>query len=71
MLDVTCQYDDGGFDKDEQGWVTNATAITQQGERVTVRRWGDRNGLDPYEHSVTARLRPTPSNSSARRCGCW
>lgn len=56
MLDVTCQYDDGGFDKDEQGWVTNATAVTQQGERVTVRRWGDRNGLDPYEHSVTARL---------------
>lgn len=55
-LDVTCHYDDGCFDKDEQGWVTNATAVTQQGDVVTVRRWGDRNGLDPYEHSVTARL---------------
>lgn len=55
-IDVTCSYDDGMFDKDEQGWVTNATSVTQQGDVVTIRRWGDRNGLDPYDQSTTARI---------------
>lgn len=56
LIDVTCSYDDGGFDKDEQGWVTNATSVTQQGDVVTIRQWGDRNGLDPYERVRQARI---------------
>ncbi len=55
-IDVTCSYDDGSFDKDEQGWVTNATSVTQTGDLVTIRRWGDRNGLDPYEQTTHARI---------------
>lgn len=55
-IDVTCSYDDGGFDKDEQGWVTNATSVSQQGDVVTIRQWGDRNGLDPYERVRQARI---------------
>jgi hypothetical protein len=47
--DVTASYDDGYFDKDEQGWCSHNVAITQDGVHVRVHRWGDDNGLRPHE----------------------
>lgn len=46
-----CDYDEGYFDKDEQGWVTARVAVTSDPQTGAVRvcRSGDRNGLDPYE----------------------
>ncbi|MDP1825592.1 MAG: hypothetical protein Q8L48_20195 [Archangium sp.] len=49
-MDLSCSYDDGYFDKDEQGWVTNGTAVSTLADgTIRIRRWGDRNGLDPYD----------------------
>lgn len=56
-MDLSCSYDDGYFDKDEQGWVTNGVAVsTLPDGTIRVRRWGDRNGLDPYEQVTTTRI---------------
>ncbi|MFO0593693.1 MAG: hypothetical protein U0228_00240 [Myxococcaceae bacterium] len=56
--DLNAEYDEGYFDKDEQGWVADRTSIRcnpQTGE-VTVRQWGDRNGLDPYDRTFDTRI---------------
>jgi hypothetical protein len=47
--DVTARYDEGSFDKDEQGWCSHNVELTQQGRRVSMREWGDRNGRDPFD----------------------
>lgn len=53
-----CDYDDGYFDKDEQGWVTARVAVTSDPQTGAVRvcRSGDRNGLDPYEVVTQTRV---------------
>ena len=44
--DVTTYYEqDGYFDKDEQGWCATLIAISQEGARVSIRRWHDANGI--------------------------
>jgi hypothetical protein len=50
--DVRCEYDDGYFDKDEQGWCSRWTRVSQEGPEVTVRRWGDDNGIRGYDEAV-------------------
>ncbi len=50
--DLTASYDDGYFDKDEQGWCARNVELTQLGERVMVRRWGDDNGLRVYDERL-------------------
>lgn len=55
---LACSYDDGYFDKDEQGWVAARTEVSSDvttGE-VTLRHSGDRNGLDPYDRVTTTRI---------------
>lgn len=47
--DVSCEYDEGYFDKDEQGWCARCCRVTQEGPEVTLRAWGDDNGARPYE----------------------
>lgn len=49
--DVTCEYDDGYFDKDEQGWCARWTRISQDGAAVTLRQWGDDNGVRGYDET--------------------
>lgn len=54
--DVRCDYDDGSFDKDEQGWCARCTRIEQDGARVTLREWGDDNGLRAYDRTRTGEI---------------
>ncbi|MCB9570912.1 MAG: hypothetical protein H6709_02350 [Kofleriaceae bacterium] len=51
--ELTVEYDDGYFDKDEQGWCARRVAITQDGDRVIVRAWGDDNGARPYDRRTS------------------
>lgn len=56
-MELSCSYDDGYFDKDEQGWVTNGTGVSTLADgTIRIRRWGDRNGLDPYEQLTETRV---------------
>lgn len=56
LPDVTAGYDDGYFDKDEQGWCARNVAIEQDGARVVVRRWGDDNGLRAYDEQLEGEI---------------
>ena len=55
---LSCSYDDGDFDKDEQGWVASRTAVSSNVETgaVTIRHSGDRNGLDPYDTVIETNI---------------
>lgn len=48
-MTLNLTYDAGYFDKDEQGWCSRNVAISQEGNAVTVREWGDDNGARPYD----------------------
>lgn len=53
---LNTEYDEGYFDKDEQGWVTNKTMVIMNSAGVVkVRRWGDANGRDPYDTTTETR----------------
>lgn len=52
-LDLSAEYDDGSFDKDEQGWCSRWTRVSQEGDLVIVRQWGDDNGARPYDSTRT------------------
>ncbi len=52
-----CDYDEGYFDKDVQGWVSAHVCVQQrEGDLVRIRRWGDRSGADSYDRSIEARV---------------
>lgn len=55
---LACAYDDGSFDKDEQGWCAARTEVSSDVDtgEVTVRQAGDRNGLDPYDTTTKTRI---------------
>lgn len=55
---LSCSYDDGSFDKDEQGWVASRTDVSSNVETgaVTIRLSGDRNGLDAYDVVTETRI---------------
>jgi len=55
-VDLNADYDEGYFDKDEQGWCSHRVTITSDGERVTIRRSGDDNGARPYDETVEGRV---------------
>ena len=49
---IFANYDDGYFDKDEQGWCARCHQISEAGGIITVRQWGDDNGLRPYDETA-------------------
>jgi hypothetical protein len=51
LIDVC--YDAGYFDKDEQGWCARWNEIKEAAGLVTVRQWGDDNGIRGYNESKT------------------
>lgn len=54
---MSAEYDDGYFDKDEQGWCSAWTSVVSTpGGEVRIRQWGDRNGLDAYERTIETRV---------------
>ena len=55
-IDLNVDYDAGYFDKDEQGWCARRVQVTSDGERVTIRRSGDDNGLRNYDETVEGRV---------------
>lgn len=54
--DIAGSYDAGYFDKDEQGWCSRNVAISQQGRRIVVRRWGDDNGLRAFDERTEGEI---------------
>jgi hypothetical protein len=55
-MDLRADYDDGYFDKDEQGWCARRVKVTTAGERITIDRSGDDNGARPYAETITATI---------------
>ncbi len=55
---MRADYDEGYFDKDEQGWCTRRVQLSRDGDRVTIRRSGDDNGLRPYDETIEATVGP-------------
>ncbi|MFT3712531.1 MAG: hypothetical protein QM817_33200 [Archangium sp.] len=54
---LSAEYDEGYFDKDEQGWVANRTSVVSRSDgTVKVRQWGDSNGRDPYDRTYETRI---------------
>lgn len=55
---LSCSYDDGCFDKDEQGWCAAKTEVSSdvQTGAVTIRLSGDRNGRDAYDVVTQTRI---------------
>lgn len=54
---LSAEYDDGYFDKDEQGWVANRTSVVSRSDgTVKVRQWGDSNGRDAYDRTFETRI---------------
>lgn len=53
---IDVEYDDGHFDKDEQGWSSHVHRVRREGELVHVEEHGDRAGLDPFRRCWTARI---------------
>lgn len=49
-------YDDGYFDKDEQGWCARCTSVRLDGAQVIVELSGDDNGLRRYAQQFVTRL---------------
>ena len=56
LIDVC--YDAGYFDKDEQGWCARWNEIKEAAGLVTVRQWGDDNGIRAYDNSTVYRRGP-------------
>lgn len=50
------EYDDGYFDKDEQGWCANNVRIRVSEDVVHVDQWGDANGQRPYAYAWEGRI---------------
>ena len=50
------QYDDGYFEKDEQGWCSNNVGIQVADDVVHVDQWGDANGQRPYAYAWEGRI---------------
>jgi hypothetical protein len=50
------QYDDGYFDKDEQGWCASNVRIHVADGVVHVDQWGDANGARPYAYAWEGRI---------------
>lgn len=46
---LRAEYDEGYFDKDEQGWCARRVEVSTEGEVVKIRRHGDDNGLRAYD----------------------
>ena len=55
-IDLRANYDEGCFDKDEQGWCSRCVEVTTAGEQVTIRRHGDDNGLRPYDETTVGMI---------------
>jgi hypothetical protein len=53
---LVTDYDDGYFDKDEQGWCARRVRVRLEGAQVIVELSGDDNGLRPYARTFAARL---------------
>jgi hypothetical protein len=55
---LACSYDDGSFNKDEQGWCAARTEVSSNVETgaVSIRHSGDRNGLDAYDTVTETRI---------------
>jgi hypothetical protein len=54
--DVSARYDEGYFDKDEQGWCSRNVDVVQTGARVLVHRWGDDNGARPHDERLEGEI---------------
>jgi hypothetical protein len=63
--DLHADYDDGCFDKDEQGWCARRVQVTTDGTRVTIRRSGDDNGARPYDRHQRRHASAPPGPRSA------
>lgn len=50
------EYDDGYFDKDEQGWCASNVRIRVSDDVVHVEQWGDANGARPYAYAWEGRI---------------
>lgn len=57
-IDLRADYDEGYFDKDEQGWCARQVTVTTDGDRVTIHRRGDDNGARPYAHTDEGTIGP-------------
>lgn len=55
-IDVRAEYDEGYFDKDEQGWCARCVEVRSDGERVTIRRHGDDNGIRAYDETTVGKI---------------
>jgi hypothetical protein len=55
-LDLNASYDNGYFDKDEQGWCARQVEVRRDGDTVSVRTWGDDNGARAYDDTATYRV---------------
>lgn len=54
---LACRYDQGYFDKDEQGWVANWVEVRSHTDgTVTIRKWGDSAGRNPWEQTIHTRV---------------
>lgn len=54
---LSCDYDDGYFDKDEHGRVTIHTSVSSDASgAVRIRQWGDTAGRDPYDRTIETRI---------------
>ncbi len=50
---MTCSYDAGSFDKDEQGWCSHVHELRFDGDAYVVRVHGDFNGQRPFDQTFT------------------
>jgi hypothetical protein len=58
-IDLRAEYDEGYFDKDEQGWCARRVTVTSEGARVTIHRSGDDNGARPYDSIEEGTIGPS------------
>jgi len=58
-IDVRAEYDEGYFDKDEQGWCARCVEVSTEGDRVTIRRHGDDNGIRAYDETKVGKIGKT------------
>lgn len=56
VMDLQAEYDDGYFDKDEQGWCARRVHVSTEGPRVTIRRSGDDNGIRAYDETFAGTI---------------
>jgi len=55
-IDLRADYDEGYFDKDEQGWCPRCVEVATAGEQVTIRRHGHDNGLRHYDETTVGTI---------------